>query len=131
VSDGKKKRREKILVVEDEADVRTIAARFLSAVGYNVVAAANAQEALDLLAANPDVDLLFSDVVLGSGMDGMELAREARHARPELAVLLASGYAGPGAGRRNVAPDPPIELLPKPYRREQLVGAIRRILDNA
>ena len=127
---GKKKRREKILVVEDEADVRTIAARFLSAVGYNVVAAANAREALDKLAANPDVDLLFSDVVLGSGMGGTELAHEARRIRQELAILLASGYAGPGAERRAGQLDPAFELLPKPYRREQLLGAIRRILDS-
>jgi PAS domain S-box-containing protein len=121
---------ETILVVEDEIDVRTIATRFLSAVGYNVVAAASAREALDLLIANPGVDLLFSDVVLGSGMDGTELAREARRIRPELPVLLTSGYQGPG-NRRREAPDETFELLPKPYRREQLTSAIRRLLDGA
>jgi len=56
-------------VVEDETDVRTIASRFLSAVGYRVIAAASAREVLDMLIANPEVD-----VVLGSGMDGVELA---------------------------------------------------------
>lgn len=121
---------ETILVVEDEPDVRTVAARFLSAVGYHVVAAASAREALDLLIANPDVDLLFSDVVLGSGMDGTELAREARRIRPELPILLASGYPGPG-DRQREAPDEIFELLPKPYRRGQLTSAIRRLLDSA
>ncbi|HET7610418.1 MAG TPA: PAS domain S-box protein [Rhodanobacteraceae bacterium] len=131
IPDRTKERRGKILVVEDEADVRTIAARFLGAVGYDIVAGANAREALDVLAANPDVDLLFSDVVLGNGMDGMELAREARRTHPGLAILLASGYAGPGAGRSDPGLDRTLELLPKPYRREQLLEAIRRILDDA
>ena len=122
--------RETILVVEDETDVRTVATRFLSAVGYHVVAAASAREALDLLIAKPDVDLLFSDVVLGSGMDGTELAREARHIRPNLPILLASGYQGSG-DRRREEPGETFELLRKPYRREQLTGAIRRLLDHA
>jgi CheY-like chemotaxis protein len=122
--------RETILVVEDETDVRTVAARFLSAVGYSVVTAASAREALDLLTVKPDVDLLFSDVVLGSGMDGIELAREARRVRPNLPILLASGYQGPG-DRQHEEPGETFELLRKPYRREQLTGAIRRLLDNA
>ncbi len=122
--------RETILVVEDETDVRTVASRFLSAVGYNVVAAANAREALDLLIEKPDVDLLFSDVVLGSGMDGIELAREVRRVRPDLPILLASGYPGSG-DRRHEESEETFELLRKPYRREQLTGAIRRLLDNA
>jgi PAS domain S-box-containing protein len=122
--------RETILVVEDETDVRTVATRFLSAVGYNVVAAANAHEALDLLTVKPDVNLLFSDVVLGSGMDGIELAREARRVRPDLPILLASGYPGSG-DRRHEDSEETFELLRKPYRREQLTGAIRRLLDSA
>jgi PAS domain S-box-containing protein len=119
---------ETILVVEDETDVRTVAARFLHAVGYDVIAVASAREALDLLIANPGVDLLFSDVVLGSGMDGTELAREARRLRPGLPILLASGYEGPAARHES---DETFELLRKPYRRVQLTGAIRRLLDIA
>jgi CheY-like chemotaxis protein len=95
-----------------------------------VVAAARAREALDLLNAKPDVDLLFSDVVLGSGMDGTELAREARRIRPNLPILLASGYQG-SDDRRREEPGETFELLRKPYRREQLTGAIRRLLDHA
>jgi PAS domain S-box-containing protein len=127
---GRAKARETILVVEDEPEVRTVATRFLQAVGYHVLDAANAREALDLLVANPDVDLLFSDVVLGSGMDGTELAREARRIRPELPILLASGYQGPGDRERDEAAET-YELLRKPYQREQLTGAIRRLLDHA
>jgi CheY-like chemotaxis protein len=118
-------------MVEDETEVRTIATRFLGAVGYRVIAAADAREALDLLAAHPDVGLLFSDVVLGAGMDGIELAHTARRLRPGLAVLLASGYQGPGGRRREGGTASAFELLRKPYRREQLVNAIRRVLDDA
>ncbi|TAM95788.1 MAG: PAS domain S-box protein [Rhodanobacteraceae bacterium] len=128
---GQTKAQETILVVEDETDVRTVATRFLKAVGYHVIAAASAREALDLLIASPQVDLLFSDVVLGSGMDGVELAQEARRIRPELPILLTSGYRGPGGGRRTEKSAETFELLHKPYRREQLVGAIRRVLDGA
>jgi CheY-like chemotaxis protein len=119
--------RETILVVEDEAEVRTVATRFLKAVGYRVLDAADAHEALALLVANPGVALLFSDVVLGSGMDGTELAREARRIRPELPILLASGYQGPGDRGRDASAEE-YELLRKPYRREQLTSAIRRLL---
>ncbi len=123
------KMNETILVVEDETDVRTIATRFLRAIGYNVIAVASAREALDLLITNPGVDLLFSDVVLGSGMGGSELVREARDIRPKLPILLASGYEAPGTRRHESSEI--FELLRKPYRRDQLTGAIRRLLDGA
>ncbi len=120
-----------ILVVEDEAEVRNIAVRFLRAIGYNVVAAGSAREALGkMLTTCTKVDLLFSDVVLGSGMNGIELAREARRLRPRLAVLLTSGYPGPRARRHDQGSEG-FEMLRKPYRREELVGAIRRVLDSA
>ena len=128
---GQAKTHETILVVEDETDVRTVAARFLGAVGYHVITAASASEALELLIANTDVDLLFSDVVLGSGMDGVELAREARRIRPELPILLTSGYRGPDDRRRSEKSAETFDLLGKPYRREQLVGAVRRALESA
>lgn len=120
---------ETILVVEDEADVRNIAVRFLAAVGYHVLSAASAKEAVDVLLARQDVDLLFSDMVLGSGMNGEELAREARRIRPGLAVLLTSGYRGRAAEQRDESDAEAFELLRKPYRRDQLLGAIRRVLD--
>lgn len=115
-----------LLVVEDEADVRTIATRFLAALGYRVWDAANAHAALDLLSAHPEVDLLFSDVVLGNGMDGVELAQTARQRLPHLRVLLTSGYDG----RVTDAARTPFPLLHKPYRREQLASAVRDALER-
>jgi DNA-binding NtrC family response regulator len=117
---------ETILVVEDEADVRNIAVAFLRSLGYTVLTAAQADAALEMLAGNDEISLLFSDVVLGSGMSGAELAAEARRLRPALNVLLTSGYEQVGAGH---ATDE-FTLLPKPYRREELSVAVREILDR-
>lgn len=118
-----------MLLVEDEEDVRKIAEAFLGSLGYRVVAVANAVEALSVLESGaPPVDLLFTDVMLGSGMNGVELALAARDLRPSLGVLLASGY-DPVSTR--LASGAEFELLRKPYRREQLAEAIRRNLPPA
>lgn len=119
-----------VLVVEDETDVRKVAIGFLKAAGYQVVSASDAPEALAILANRPDVDLLFSDVVLGSGMNGAELAHEVRRTRPELAVLLTSGYEFHDGEHSSHATDEGFEMLRKPYRREQLVGIVRGLLDR-
>lgn len=115
---------ELVLVVEDESDVRNIAAAFLRSLGYRVIAVGNAADALARLAENGDIDLLFSDVMLGGGMNGVELAQAARALRPQIGVLLASGYDEPATA----AAKPQFELLRKPYRREQLATALRRNL---
>ena len=114
-----------VLVVEDEAEVRRIAVAFLHSLGYATCEAADAEGALALLATRTGIDLLFSDIVLGDGMTGFELAAEAREHRPGLPVLFASGYeyaaTGTEAGRGDGS-----EMLRKPYRREQLALALRR-----
>lgn len=120
-----------ILVVEDEPEVRRVAAAFLREAGYEVLAASGVHEALEQLAANPQIDLLFSDVVLGGPMDGAELAREAQRSHPELMVLLASGYAGVAAGTPSADAAAAFPLLRKPYRREQLQHAVRAALGDA
>ena len=117
--------RESILVVEDERDVRTIATAFLRSLGYTTYEAESGERALEALDAHPDVALLFTDVVLGSGMTGYELVREARKLRPDLPALLTSGYERAG-GEQDDAPPPDVDLLRKPYRREQLGEAIRK-----
>jgi PAS domain S-box-containing protein len=115
-----------VLVVEDEPEVRNLAALFLGSVGYRVRCAGNAQEALRLLKAEPGISALFSDVMLGSGANGDELARAALKLRPDLAVLLTSGYEEVVADR---PPSRTFELLPKPYLHEQLCARLRRLLD--
>ncbi|MFC7301697.1 PAS domain S-box protein [Cognatiluteimonas weifangensis] len=115
---------ESVLVVEDEVEVRGVAAAFLEALGYRVHAVASGEEALAHLAQAPDVDLLFSDVRLGANLGGRELATLARQRRPHLAVLLTSGHDA-AVGTRD---GPAIELLRKPYQREQLAAAVQRCL---
>ena len=113
---------EEVLVVEDEPEVRHVAAAFLRALGYRVVAVGTAAEALEQLARHEGFALLFTDVMLGGGMNGIELAHAARSLRPGLAVLLASGYDEP-ALPGNAAPGA-FALLRKPYRREQLAASV-------
>jgi PAS domain S-box-containing protein len=117
--------RESILVVEDERDVRSIATAFLRSLGYTTYEAESGESALEILGAQPDIALLFSDVVLGSGMTGYELVHEARKARPGLPALLTSGYERAG-GEHDETPPADVDLLRKPYRREQLGEAIRK-----
>ena len=118
---------ERVLVVEDEPEVRGIALAFLRSLGYATVAAANADDALALLRADAAIDVLFSDVVLGSGANGGELARAAQGLRPGLPVLLTSGYERPD-GNGGELPGAEFPLLRKPYRREELAEALRRVL---
>jgi CheY-like chemotaxis protein len=115
-----------ILLVEDEEDVRRIAAAFLETSGYRVIAVATAEEALTVVEqGGQDLALLFSDVMLGSGMNGIDLALAARRERPGLGILLASGYDPLRAPVKNHGG---FEVLRKPYRREQLAEALRRSL---
>ena len=118
---------ETVLVVEDEPEVRGISAAFLSSLGYRVLVAADAAEALHQLDADTSIALLFSDVMLGIGMDGYQLADVALQAHPDLAVLLTSGY-DVSAAKADPGDSPRFELLRKPFRREQLAAAARRTL---
>lgn len=119
---------ETVLVVEDEPDVRDVAVSFLRSLGYSNRVASDAEQALKLLYEDAAIDLLFSDVVLGSGMNGFDLAREARRQRPDLPILLASGYEH--AVLKGDGAEPGLELLRKPYSREEFSAAVRRALNR-
>jgi PAS domain S-box-containing protein len=120
---------EAILVVEDEAEVRAVAVAFLRSLGYSTYEAANADRALEMLQQHDEIALLFSDVVLGSGMNGVELAHSALRIRPDMPALLTSGYEHDVTARESGRPNP-LPLLRKPYRREELSEAVRRALDK-
>ncbi len=116
-----------ILVVEDDANVRALAARVIEGLGYRVREAAYASAALEILAKRPEIELLFTDVVLPGGMSGADLAREARRMRPELHVLYASGYTKDAIVRHGRLDDG-VELIEKPYRKETLAGRLAAML---
>jgi PAS domain S-box-containing protein len=119
---------ETILVVEDDERVRSTAINILNRRGYRVLAAGGAEEALDIVRQHPRIDLLFTDIVLSSGMDGVSLARRIRTARPEIRILLTSGDAADA--ECGLEADPPPEVLPKPYRLDDLTRKIREVLDR-
>ncbi len=115
-----------ILLVEDDDAVRQVALTALQSFGYTVIAAANGPAALALLAQRPDVDLLFTDVVM-PGMNGRALADAARQIRPGLRVLYTSGYTEDAIVHHGRL-DTDALLLGKPYRRSELDSAIRKAL---
>lgn len=121
---------ETVLVVEDEAEVRRVAVAFLRTLGYQPFEAADAASALAQLARHPDIDLLFTDIVLGGDMTGFELAAKACDQRSNLPVLFTSGYEYASMDIDTHAFGA-FELLRKPYRREQLGAAIRRVIDRS
>ena len=118
----------RVLLVEDDADVRSVAHAFLHALGCTAVACASAEEALVQFAAGADFDLLFSDITLDGGIDGIELARRITAQRPTQAVLLTSGYARSRAGEAEVLP---WAVLKKPYSQHELAQAITLCLSGA
>jgi CheY-like chemotaxis protein len=119
---------ETILVVEDDEDVRASTTEMLRDLGYTILEAATGRAALQLLEAHPEIGLLFTDVGLPGGMNGRQLADEARRRRATLKVLFASGYARNAivhGGRL----DPGVELITKPFTQDVLANRLRDILD--
>lgn len=121
--------RETVLVVEDEPEVRRVAIAFLRTLGYIPCEAGDAAAALEQLAKHLEIDLLFTDIVLGGEMTGFELAAKAQERHPQLPVLFTSGYEYASMDI-DIRAFGAFELLRKPYRREQLDAAIRRVLDH-
>jgi PAS domain S-box-containing protein len=118
----------KILVVEDDPDVLDMAVESLRMLDYEVLTAPDGPSALAVLRRDPNIRILLSDIVMPQGMNGIELAREAVRMRPDLRVLLASGYpmaALPRDGGRPVLDEFP--FLRKPYRCAQLAEALRAL----
>lgn len=120
---------ETILLVEDHETLRAYSTEVLADLGYRVLTAADAREALRLLDAEPKVDLLFTDVVLPHQMDGRTLANEALRRRPGLKVLFTTGYTR-NAIVHNGRLEPGVELIAKPFTAAGLGVKVRRLLDE-
>jgi PAS domain S-box-containing protein len=120
-------RKARILVVEDQEAVRAVAVEFLIDFGYDVLEAENAVEALQILQDTPDIDLLFTDVVMPGGMNGFDLSQAAAQIRPDLKIIHASGYPK-GAMVHQEEPRLKDNLISKPYRRDDLKRVIEDTL---
>jgi CheY-like chemotaxis protein len=115
---------EKVLVVDDQPDVLDMAAEVFRSLGYEVLSANNAKDALAILQRTKDIHLLFSDVIM-PGTSGLELAREAKSLRPDMNVLLASGYASPALGTDKANQD--FEFITKPYKIADIMRKLREL----
>jgi CheY-like chemotaxis protein len=114
---------ELVLIVEDEPDLMDVASALYISMGYEVVTAATAREAMNLLASHA-VDILFTDIIMPDGMNGIELATFARENYPNVKIILASGYPLPALkldpGNLN-----DFGFVNKPYRLSDLARALR------
>ena len=118
----------RVLVVEDDPEVLDVTVEMLRALGWEVLTAPDAPSALSVLRRDPDIDVLFTDIVMPRGMNGVELAREARRLRPELRVLLASGYPASALPAGNGTSDEgEFPFLSKPYRASELARHLRAL----
>jgi len=116
-------RGEVVLVVDDEGMLRELARLQLEGAGYKVLTAADADAALGLLATEPGVRLVFSDVVMPGGTNGFGLAQVIAERHPDVRVLLTTGYAGEPDRAGYSGP-----VLAKPYTRSDLIDAVRAVL---
>jgi signal transduction histidine kinase len=120
---------ETVLVVEDDEGVRAYSAEILREVGYRVLETADGAAALRIIEAEPDLRLLFTDVGLPGGLNGRQLAEEARRRRPDLRVLYTTGYAR-NAIVHHGRLDPGVELIVKPFNHASLAAKVRHVLDG-
>jgi PAS domain S-box-containing protein len=119
---------ETILVVEDDADVRFYSTSALRQLGYHVIEAADPYAALDMLRADPDVHMLFTDIGL-PGINGRVLANEARKLSPHLKVLFTTAYTRNAVVHHGLL-DSGVALLPKPFTMERLAAMCRHVLEK-
>ena len=115
---------ETVLLVEDDDEVRVATTKLLTGLGYRVIGAQDGATALMLVQRQQGLDLLLTDVVLGTGMSGPELAREARRLRPDLKVLFVSGYVRDAAAFEHGL-DQDAHFLPKPFQKDELARKLR------
>ena len=117
---------ETVLAVEDNGGLRRVVLRQLNDLGYRVIEAQDGPTALKILESEP-VDLLFTDIMMPGGMSGYDLAAQAVARWPALRVLLTSGFP---ETRPNGNSSADMELLTKPYRKDDLAQALRKALDT-
>src|SRR5262249_20862844 len=121
---------ETILLVEDETAVRRMLREALTRAGYRVREAANGAEAIKQWRGEIEqIDLLVTDIVMPV-MNGLKLAEELRRRRPSLRIIFISGHAEELISRQSM-PDPPPDLLPKPFIPETLVRKVREVLNQS
>ncbi|KQQ32343.1 hypothetical protein ASF61_14930 [Duganella sp. Leaf126] len=118
-------RAKRILIVDDNPEILLVTTEFLAAQGYTVEVASSGEQALELLAAGRPIDLLFTDIVMPDGMNGIDLARAVARRYPHIKLLAASGYMD------QLPPQQAglvLEIIPKPFRFDMLEEKVRRLV---
>ena len=115
---------ETVLLVEDEPDMLGVGSELLTSIGYDVVPASSASEAVEIFRERRDIDVVVSDISMSHGMSGIELAALVRSDYPQIRVVLTSGYSPPRLrDAKNGLSD--VLFVPKPYRLADLAKALR------
>jgi CheY-like chemotaxis protein len=112
-----------VLIVEDEFLLRMNAAEMIGGAGFDVVEAGNADEAIAILEARPDIHIVFTDIQMPGSMDGLKLARFVRGRWPPIKIVATSGFVNVG---KDDLPEGS-RFLPKPYRPDQIVATLREL----
>ena len=120
-------KRETILVVEDESNVRTLVVEALQDIGYETIEAIDASQGLKHLQSDAKIDLLLTDVVLPGGLDGRQLADAGRMVRPALKVLFMTGYTR-NAAVGNDPLEPGMEIITKPFTVDKLAQRVQSLV---
>lgn len=113
-----------VLLVEDEPDLLDVTAELVRSIGYDVITAVNGSDALALLHQRPEINILFTDVMMPNGISGIELARSAKTHRPNLKIILASGFPLPALTAEHGNLDD-YEFMNKPYKLSELARKLR------
>jgi signal transduction histidine kinase/HAMP domain-containing protein len=119
---------ERILLVDDDDDLLEVTSEMLTTFGYRVLCARNSTEAIRIIESGHEFDLLFSDVVMPNGPNGVELAREAKRRNSEMKVLLTSGYAEDVLDRHAAVEEFPV--IQKPFSLSELAQSLRSVLQK-
>ncbi|MCZ8371077.1 MAG: PAS domain-containing protein [Porphyrobacter sp.] len=120
----------RILVVEDQPDVRSHVERLLTRAGFSVVGAGDAEAALALLEQDDAFDLLFTDVIMPGELNGVQLAEKVKRMAPHIRVLLTSGFPASAFDALGIDERAELELLKKPYKSRELMDAVAKLLGN-
>ena len=125
-------RRGTVLVVEDEPGVRDIAMQMLQFTGFAVIEAIDAKSGLEQFTKNPNIDLVFSDVIMPGGTSGIEMAKEMLAQKPNTLILLATGYSEKAEALVNKASQSDnIAVVEKPYDINKIPKLIAAMIENA
>lgn len=121
-----------ILIVEDSEEMQEVICSVLSAEGYTLLKASDGPSAMNTFASNQDIDLVFTDLVLPSGVSGVELMKKMAQMRPETLFLLGSGYPQKGEMvSKQVKSKRNISFIAKPYDIDELAKEVRYLLGQA